>query len=115
MKKGQVAIFIVVGVFIVGAIIIFAWLKSIPRTVVDERECSVDADCVPKECCNAELCAPISQEPECGQSTPLITSDDSSQFCQAGCDSFGSKALGCVGTKTGTCKCVDKKCAPSWP
>jgi hypothetical protein len=113
-KRGQVAIFIIVGLFFVGALVLFAWLKWNSNPVVEERECSKDSDCVPKECCDADLCVPISETPECGQSTPLIYSDDSPNFCPPGCDSYTDNMLGCATDPAReSCRCINEKCAPS--
>ena len=105
MKKGQVAIFVLVSLFFVAAIVLFVWLKSVEQPIVEEKECSIDADCVPNECCDADLCAPLDEAPEC-----------SGVICAPGCGSFDEKFLGCKNSgEAGSCKCINQKCAPIWP
>jgi hypothetical protein len=113
MKKGQVAIFIIVGLFFVGAIILFVWLKSANPVIVEEKECSIDSDCVPNECCDADLCVPNTNAtaPECGQATPWAADDI---VCPPGCGSFFGNFLGCMSNPDWPrrCKCINEKCAP---
>ena len=111
MKRGQIAIFILVGLFFVGAIILLVSLKSANPPVVENRECTADADCVPNICCNAKLCVPADEGPDC-----------SNVDCPPGCAGHignldGEKFLGCA-TDTnprglGSCACVNEKCTPT--
>jgi len=118
MKKGQIAIFIIIGLFFVGALVFFVWLKSENRIAVSDRECTVDSDCVPDVCCDAKLCVPINEGPDClGE---RISQEDDVK-CPPGCagylgDATGKKFLGCSNDPrgTGSCRCINEKCTPVW-
>lgn len=112
MKKGQVSIFILVGLFFVGAVVLIAWLKSNGQNIVDERECEIDSDCVPDRCCDAQLCVPMVYKPNC--TTVNIFGYSTSVDCAIGCYSYVTGNLGCDGGRSGSCVCVSGKCAPKW-
>ena len=103
MKKGQVAIFIIVGLVFVGAIVIYGAVRTNVEPEVDEMECSVDADCVPAECCNSDLCVPAIEAVDC---TGIV--------CPPGCNNYEDNFIGCVGTGVGSCQCINRKCEPVW-
>ncbi|MFH1802991.1 MAG: hypothetical protein ABH864_06110 [archaeon] len=109
MKKGQVSVFILVGLFFVAALVLLAWLSS-KNVAVEPKECAVPADCVPTECCDSDLCVPKGEAPE----------DCSRIACKLGCENYIDNSTGCEDPFTpdvekGFCDCVDQKCKPVWP
>mgnify|MGYP001580180208 CR=1 FL=1 len=112
MKKGQVAIFIVVALILVGALVLVAWIrdKDVPET--DVIECNTADDCVPDECCDASSCVPKSERPDC----TVLQVDGSREdiICAPGCGSDRYVTLGCNWRNPGTCTCVNNKCVSSY-
>lgn len=106
MKKGQVSIFILVGVFFVAALVLFGWLNANNNLTVEPKDCVVAADCVPSECCDSDLCVPKSEAPDC-----------SGVICQLGCENYKDNSTGCddpfSGVGKGSCNCTaEGKCMP---
>lgn len=111
MERGQVSIFVILGVFIVGALLLFGWLSMGGNSRVEERECFENSDCVPNECCDARQCVPENEAPDC-----------LGVYCPPGCKNYDDNSLGCNVVSTpgvderGSCVCnADGICEPSWP
>jgi hypothetical protein len=107
MKKGQVTIFILVALVLVGGIVLVAWLKANDHSSVEVVECSEDSDCVPNECCDAQFCVAETGALDCF-----------GVECAPGCKNYEDDSLGCAtlgGGGKGSCSCVGGKCAPVWP
>ena len=99
IKKAQVAIFVVIAVFLVAVFIIYYIVSSEKEDVVFEIDCQIDSDCIPikdtgNPCCHPNSCAQKSEAPDC-----------SDVFCTAVCQP-GSLDCG-----QGSCKCINSKCA----
>jgi len=105
-KKGQVTIFIIVALVLVSGIVLVSWLKDKDIPEVEVRECEVNADCIPKQCCDAFSCVGVQDAVDC-------TDAD----CEFGCDSrAGDADLGCnqgAGNPPGQCVCVNQNCEVS--
>ncbi|MBU0976973.1 MAG: hypothetical protein KKD18_01005 [Nanoarchaeota archaeon] len=104
IKKGQVSIFVIVGIFLVGALVLLGWLSMNRKIEVNERECSVNEDCVPNECCDSEICVPANEAPDC-----------SFVFCPPGCYNYPDLSTGCDNPETsenerGICVCEEEHC-----
>ena len=97
-KTGQAAIFIVIALFFVGAIVLFAWIKDKEQPILDVRECVADNDCVPAECCDASTCVPEEEKPNC-----IIEETGEEVPCRPGCFSDKYNHLGC--SENRGCKC----------
>lgn len=111
-------IFILVGIFFVAALLVFAWLKSLDKPALEEKECNINSDCVPNECCDADLCVAKVYAPKClgDNENPLVTADDVQ--CPLGAQSYGDSPFlgqGITVADRGTCACVNNKCTAVWP
>ncbi len=105
-KKAQLAIFIILAVFLVGVIVLVALAKNNNPTV-EIQECVVDEDCFPAECCDSRTCVPVSEKPNC----TIVNGTDIE--CPDGCYNYLTGELGCenfVGEPEGICKCINSKC-----
>lgn len=102
-KRGQVAVYVIIALILVGAIVLIGILKSGEEPEIFIVECNSSADCVPSECCNAATCVPVNQTPDC-----------SGVDCVIGCESFpsaGGGFLGCGSTaERAQCSCINNKC-----
>jgi hypothetical protein len=66
MKKGgQVAIWVIIAVFLVAAIAGGVYLWSISKKLTVGDECIVKEDCLPVSCCNAADCIAKENAPDC--------------------------------------------------
>ncbi|MFH1290451.1 MAG: hypothetical protein ABIH92_03520 [Nanoarchaeota archaeon] len=106
-RIGQISIFIILALFLIGAIIVITLLKDREEADVDVRECEIDTDCRPAECCDAQSCVSIQDAPDC--------SGEGVDFsCVPGCRSGATGELGCDvdgdGKGIGFCQCVNQKC-----
>ncbi|MBU0467178.1 MAG: hypothetical protein KJ718_03445 [Nanoarchaeota archaeon] len=106
-KIGQVAIFIVVALVLVGGIVLVSWVNDKDDVEIEVRECESADDCVPAECCNARLCVSEQDAPDC-----------TGVMCPPGCRGYVTEELGCDidgdGKGTGECVCVNQKCEASF-
>ena len=103
-RKGQVAIFIIVALVLVAGIVLVSWLKDKDEPEVEVRECEVDEDCVPEQCCDAYSCVGVSEAVDCSRVD-----------CAPGCWSREDNHTGCRQpdwdrNPYGECKCVNQKC-----
>jgi len=98
MKKAQIAIFVIIAVFLVAGILLLVFIKN--NNVSAERECERDRDCLPSKCCDADSCAPRDEAPDC-----------KGVSCSPECTP-GTYTLGCSG---GYCSCKNSKCQAVFP
>lgn len=117
-KKGQAAIFIVVALFLFGAIVLVALLKDKEAPQLEVKDCEIDADCFPSECCNAVTCVPKGKQPNCVIDYENGTIED--VVCAPTCYSktpSGDFKLGCgyPPESRGFCTCVNNKCVAEMP
>jgi hypothetical protein len=112
-RFGQVTIFIIVALFLVGAVVLAVWLNAGREPELQVVECSIDSDCVPSTCCDAQLCTGKQDAPDCAYLNPIL-----GRRCALGCYSFDNKYLGCDadgdGNGEGVCVCENRKCVPSF-
>jgi len=63
-KKGQITIFIIIAIFLVGNVVLISLLREkTSESEADVFECNSDSECVGEVMCNAESCVHISEEP----------------------------------------------------
>ena len=67
MKRGQITIWLIIGVIVVATIflVMIVWLSVLRNVNVEDIECSVENDCAPKDCCNANACVPVIEANDC--------------------------------------------------
>ena len=94
MKKGQVTIFILIAVILVGYIVITTILKEKKEIDLEINECQTDVDCVPATCCHPTECAPVAQKPDCSE---ILCTEECKQ--------------GTLDCNQGNCACINNKCA----
>lgn len=104
MKRGgQVAIFVVIAIFLVAVLIFYYLVVAENDDLGFEIECSTDSDCfaikeIGNPCCHPDTCVSKSEAPDC-----------SDAICTQGC----SGLLDCPDLPGhGSCGCVNSKCEP---
>lgn len=104
MKRGgQVAIFVIIAIFLVAVLTFYYLVAGEKEDVGFEIECSTDADCFAIQatgnpCCNPDTCVSKSEAPDCSEAL---------------CSQAGSCSgiLDCPDLPGhGSCECVNSKC-----
>lgn len=91
--RGQVSIFVIIALLLVGSIIIVGILISKKEPKAEVHECETNSNCIPLECCHPKSCVSKMEKPDC-----------SGISCTLNCE---PKTLDCG---QGSCKCIENKC-----